>query len=152
MGLDARRLAACLALSLAACEGEGVCEEDIRAQTIPERLEVSVGALVFEAELADEAVERERGWKHRLCAREAILLVPDQPATPLPVWGCALTGPIDAALLVGGEVLAVERIEPCPEPCPGACPLVGEGLPVDAVLEVPASALAGVEPGDPASF
>lgn len=132
-------------LCVAACDGPDACEEDVRAQTIEERVTLVVGGQPVDAELADEATERDRGWKHRACDREALLLVPDEPG-PLPIWGCALTGPVDLAFIRNGVTVEVaEDLLPCPEPC-GGCPLVGEGLEVDAVLEVPAGALT-LEPG-----
>ena len=86
------------------------------------------------AELADDAVERDRGWKKRACDREAILLVPDQPS-PLPVWGCDLAEGIDVIGMHEGAVVYVEPLDPCEPPC-GGCPTVGDNITVDAVLEV----------------
>jgi uncharacterized membrane protein (UPF0127 family) len=133
------------------CEPEEICEEDLRAQVIEERVEITIGAAQLEAELADDPSERERGWMHRVCEREAILLVPDAPGSELPVWGCALPEAVDAYFIAAGEVAAIERLDPCPEPC-GSCPLTGEQLLVDAVLEVPPGALPDVELGAPVSF
>jgi uncharacterized membrane protein (UPF0127 family) len=137
----ARRSALALVAWLGACEGAPeLCDEDPRAQVLDERVEIEIGALLISAELAATATARERGWKHRRCDREALLLVPDAPGTALPVWGCALVEPLDAHFIADQQVRAIERIEPCPEPCEG-CPRVGEELLVDAVLEVPADAL-----------
>ena len=122
-------------LLAAGCEPSDTCKEDVRAQVIDERVELTIGGEDLEAELADEQVERERGWRHRQCDREGILLVPDERG-PLAVYGCQLVLPIDVAFVRDGEVVASERLEPCPEPC-SQCPLVGEGVEVDAVLEVP---------------
>lgn len=116
------------------------CEEDVRAQVIDERVTLVVGDARVEAELADEAVERERGWMHRVCGREALLLVPDAPRE-LPVWGCGLVEPVDLHWIRDGEVVARDLdLEPCAEPCTG-CPIVGEGLVIDAVLETSAGTL-----------
>jgi|GEM_PF-1841337 len=139
-------------ISLGACEAEpDHCIEDIRAQVLDQHIQVEVAGHSLLAELADTAHERELGWKHRVCDRVAILLVPDTPASAMPVWGCALSQAIDAYFVAAGEVIAIERIEPCAEPC-GACPRLGEALEVDAVLEVPAGALADVGLGAPLSF
>ena len=117
------------------------CEEDIRAQVLDPRVTFVVGDEEVEAELADEAVERERGWKHRRCDRRGLLLVPETRAA-LPVWGCGLVDPIDLHWIRDGAVVEVVReLAPCSEPC-GACPRFGEDLEVDAVLETPAGALA----------
>lgn len=97
-------------------------------------------------EVADQQVERDRGWRHRLCNRHALLLVPDARG-PLPVWGCELALPIDVALVRDGTIVDVAPLEPCPAPC-DACPTVGDGVVVDAVLEVPSGDPVLV-PGDP---
>jgi len=131
------------------CEAAQPCEENVGAQTIEQRVEVEVGDASVTAELADDPTERERGWKKRACGREAILLVPDQPG-PLPVWGCELVDPIDVVGIRGDSVVFVERLSPCALPC-GGCPTVGDGIPVDGLLEVPANAL-DVSIGAPASI
>lgn len=133
-------------LTSTACEEEG-CEEDVRAQVLDERVTLTLGDDVVEAELADEPTERERGWRHRSCDREGLLLVPDTPGE-LPIWGCGLTAPVDLHLLRDTMVVEVIRgLEPCALPC-DRCPVVAEGWVVDAVLETPAGALAA-ERGDP---
>lgn len=133
------RLAFALIVVFAGCEGATPCEENLGAQSIEQRVEVEVGDATVSAELADDATKRERGWRKRACAREAILLVPDQPG-PLPVWGCELVEPIDVIGVGDERVLFVERLVPCEPPC-GSCPTVGDGVSVDAILEVPAGAL-----------
>ena len=143
-------LALVLVAAAPACEGEPVCVEDPRAQVLDERVEVTLAEHVVPAELADEAVERERGWKHRACDRQALLLLPDAPG-PVPVWGCGLTAAIDAVFVADGEIVAIERIEPCPEPC-GACPSVGAELEVDGVVELELGIAEPLAVGDPASW
>ncbi|MEX1363276.1 MAG: DUF192 domain-containing protein [Nannocystaceae bacterium] len=126
----------CLGLG---CE-PATCDEDIRAQVIDERVQLTVGGRTIEAELADELTERERGWMHRRCDREALLLVPDAQGE-LPIWGCELTSAVDLHLLRDGAVVdVINELAPCEGPC-GGCPLVGEGVIVDAVLETPAGTL-----------
>lgn len=137
-------LLALAAVVASGCEGEAACEEDIRAQVLDERVEIAVDGATLLAELADEAVERDRGWKHRRCDREALLFVPDAPGE-LPVWGCGLVEAIDVVFIADGLAVAVEVLAPCPEPC-GGCPVIGEGVLVDAVLELPTGS--GVEVGD----
>lgn len=126
-------------VAVAGCEGAMPCEENVGAQSIEQRIEVEVGDATVSAELADEATERERGWRKRACGREAILLVPDRPG-PLPVWGCELVDSIDVVGIRDGRVVFVERLASCEPPC-GGCPTVGDGISVDAILEVPANAL-----------
>ncbi len=133
------RLSSVLALVLTTggCEPDASCEEDPQAQVLDDRREIEVDGIARQAEVADEQVERDRGWRHRACGREALLLLPDTPA-PLPIWGCALVEPIDVLFIVDDEIVEVVRgLTPCPEPC-GGCTLVGEGLDVDAVVELPA--------------
>lgn len=131
-------IAALAMLLVGACGDDGGCEEDVRAQVLDDEVEVTIAGTALWAELADEQVERERGWRHRLCDREGILLVPDTRG-PLPVFGCQLALPIDVAFVSDDAVVLTERLEPCPEPC-SQCPLVGEGVEVDGVLEVPTGA------------
>jgi uncharacterized membrane protein (UPF0127 family) len=127
------------ALTLASCEDEPACEEDPKAQILDERVSVSVAGRELSAELADELVERERGWKHRVCDREALLIVPDTPDTELGVWGCGLVEPVDAWFVDDGIIVDAVELAPCAEPC-GSCAIVEAG-PVDAVLETPAGEL-----------
>ncbi|MFV8749661.1 DUF192 domain-containing protein [Nannocystaceae bacterium ST9] len=135
------KLAAALALALAGCEVGETCEEDSRAQRLDEHARVLVGELEIVAELADQAHERERGWMHRRCDLDALLLVADEPASELAIWGCALAVPLDVWFVAEGRVIEHAELEPCAEPC-GACPLLGEGSKVDAVLEAPRGELA----------
>ena len=126
-----------------ACEGGGACEEDIRAQVIEEEAELMVGEQIVVAEVANTDVERERGWKHRRCDREALLLLAPSDGT-LSMWGCGLTEAVDVFWIRDGEVIAIDgAVEPCAEPC-GTCAIIsvdGEEQPVDAALEVPQGAL-----------
>ena len=151
MQSKARALASLLWLAgtAAGCEGVEPCREDPGAQTLEQRVDVEIGDDTLLAELANDETARDRGWKKRACDREALLLVPDQPG-PLPVWGCELVDPIDVIGIRGEQVVFVERLDPCVAPC-GGCPTVGDGVPVDAVLEVLADALEA-RVGSPASI
>lgn len=128
-----------LCAGLAACSEADPCEEQAGAQVLDEDAEVSIGGETILAELADDEVERERGWRKRRCGREGLLLVPDEPA-PLPVWGCDLAASVDAFGLRAGQVVYAASIAPCPLPC-GDCPTHGDAIVIDAVLEVPPRAL-----------
>lgn len=134
-----RRSAAVLAVSVGlACEG-GACEEDIRAQVLDARATLEIGDATLTAEVAQTDVERERGWKHRRCDLEGLVLI--APAgDALDLWGCGMTTALDVLWIKDGAVQRIDGIEPCPEPC-GGCPLVRPDAPVDAALEVPAGSL-----------
>lgn len=125
------------AAMVAACSDDvSSCDEDIRAQVLDERVDLSVGDATFAAELADSDTERARGWRHRLCEREAILLVGD--GGPMPIWMCEVPDALDLVFVHEGAVVAVEpAAPPCSPPC-DACPRYGEGIDVDAVIEWPA--------------
>ncbi len=128
-----RTAALALTAALGGCEGDADCQENAGAQTLSDRVEVVVAGQSVLAELADEPLERERGWRKRACNRDAILLVPDRPE-PLPVWGCELVDSIEVTGLREGAVVFVEPLDPCGPPC-GGCPTVGDGVVVEAVLE-----------------
>lgn len=119
------------------CGGDAVsCEEDIRAQVLDETAEITVGGVTFVAEVADTDIERARGWRHRQCDREAIVLVGE--GTPLPVWMCEVPDALDLVFVHEQAVVDVVRsAPPCAPPC-DACRRYGEGVAVDAVIEWPA--------------
>lgn len=128
-----------LALPLMSCDSQETCEEDVQAQILDDTRTIEVDEVSYDAEVADDTTERERGWRYRRCDREALLLVPDEPG-PLPIWGCELAEPVDVLFVRDGEVVELVRdLQPC-SPC-SACTLVGEDIEVDAVVELP------VEPG-----
>jgi len=132
-------------LATVACDGES-CEEDIRAQVLDARAELEIGEQQLSAEVATTEVELERGWKHRRCDLDGLLLIaPDNGE--LSLWGCGLREAVDVHWIRDDQVLAtLSSLEPCAEPC-DACPIAGAGEPVDAALEVPHGALE-VSPGD----
>ncbi len=145
--MNPRALLLCVAF--AGCEGEPTCRENPGAQVLEERVELTVAGQSVSAELADEDVERERGWRKRACDREALLLVPSA-REPLPVWGCELLDPIDVLGLRDGVVVQAQVLDPCGPPC-GGCPIVGQEVSVDAVLEVPQGTL-DADLGDPVTW
>lgn len=137
-----------VALLLGCDEAPAACEEDPVAQVIPERVDVQVFAasagdasdlaaplVTLSAELADEQVERERGWRARTCDLEALLMLQDS-AAPLGIWGCGLREPIAVAFVRDHVVVGViDELVPCDAPCL-SCPIIGDDLVVDAVLEL----------------
>ncbi len=132
--------------SAGACEG--ACEEDIRAQTLEERRLITIAAegetIEVLVEVARSQTERERGWKHRQCDMEGLALALESP-TEAPVWMCEVGVALDLLFVRGGELVAVERAAPpCAAPC-DACPRYGEGVTVDAVIELPHGQYSDVE-------
>jgi uncharacterized membrane protein (UPF0127 family) len=131
-------------MALAACV-DPPCDESTAAQVDLPALGVAIGSWRAVAEVADDATERGRGWRHRRCGRELLALLPaepEAPAAPLPVFGCALTSSLDVAFVRDERVVAIGALDPCPEPCT-VCPLVGEDLPVHMVFEAPSGTFAG---------
>ena len=140
----ARRLALAAALSGGCAEP---CEEDARAQVLARRATLTIGGAQVEAEVALSAVERERGWMHRRCGMEALALLPEA-RSPLPIWTCAMTIPVDLFFVADGRVIAAEYgAAACAEPCGQACARYGAEIAVDAVIEAPAGAI-GAALGD----
>jgi uncharacterized membrane protein (UPF0127 family) len=136
-----RATAVCAAL-LVACVDDP-CEESISAQVDLPTMALTIGSSRVDAEIADDDLERSRGWRHRRCDREVLALLADEPTAapaPLPVFGCALTSAINVAFVRDGEVIDVGALAPCPEPCT-TCPLLGDELSVHAVLEAPSATL-----------
>ncbi|MCT2155301.1 DUF192 domain-containing protein, partial [Corynebacterium sanguinis] len=54
---------------------------------------------------------------------------------------------IDVAWIVDDQVLATDTLDPCTLTDQSQCPRWTSPAPVDALLEVPAGALDGIEPG-----
>lgn len=117
--------------SITACD----CEEDVRAQVIEETAEIAVGDSLLEVELATTVDQRERGLRHRSCGQPAMALVLSTPGE-LPVWQCDVPIELDLLFVRAGRVVDVfVAAPPCPGPC-SMCPLYGEGVEIDAVIEV----------------
>jgi len=125
-----------------------ICDEDIRAQVIEETAVVSVGATEITVEVARTSAQRERGLRYRQCGEPAMALIADA-RSPLPVWQCEVPIQLDILFIRAGTVVeAVAGAPPCSAPCE-QCPTYGEGIAVDAVLEVVAGRLpaADLRPG-----
>lgn len=121
------------------CGGDedSVCVEPIEAQVLAERVVIELGGSRLEAELADEPVEAERGWRHRRCDLSALWIPFDSPRTVV-VTMCQVEVALDLAFVRDGAIVGVElAAPPCEGPC-HACPGYGSGGEIDAVLEVPA--------------
>lgn len=64
------------------------------------------------------------------------------------VWMAGMEIPIDIAWIAGGEVIATDTLQPCVLVDQRQCPRWASPEPVDALLEVGAGDLEGVERGD----
>jgi hypothetical protein len=131
--------AAVLAVS-AACAGP-----ELQPQPQPT---VSVGGSSFTVEVRDTEQGRAQGLSGRteVPPGTGMLFRYDDDA-PRGYWMSGMLLPIDLAWITDGKVVAVETLQPCAAGQP--CPIHDSPGPVDAVLEVAAGALAGVEPGTP---
>ena len=117
-----------------------ICEEDIRAQVLDRTSVLRIGETELVVEVAQTSTERSRGLRYRTCGEPAMVLLPEQ-REPLPVWQCEVPVALDILFIREGEVVdMVAGAPPCEAPCE-RCPTYGEGVEVDAVLEVAAGRL-----------
>jgi uncharacterized membrane protein (UPF0127 family) len=102
--------------------------------------------LTFAVEVADTPQQRGQGLSGRpqLAAGTGMLFVYDDPGVRR-FWMYDMRFPIDLAWIGDGRVVGVETLRPCPSR--EECPTHESPEPVDQVLEVPAGALTGIEPG-----
>ncbi len=118
-----------------------LCEEDIRAQVLDDTAEIRIAGEPLTVEVATSREQLDRGLRYRSCGEPAMLLMLDTPGE-LPVWQCEVPIALDMLFIRDGQVVeAVVGAPPCPAPC-NSCPTYGDGIEVDAVLEVAASRLA----------
>ena len=102
--------------------------------------------VTFEVEVADTPQQRGQGLSGRpqLAAGNGMLFVYDEAGVRR-FWMYDMRFPIDLAWIGGGRVVGVETLQPCPSR--EECPTHESPEPVDQVLEVPAGALTGIQPG-----
>jgi uncharacterized membrane protein (UPF0127 family) len=108
---------------------------------------VRVGpGLTFEVDVADTPQQRGQGLSGRpeLAAGTGMLFVYDDPGVRR-FWMYDMRFPIDLTWIGDGRVVGIETLQPCPSR--EECPTHESPAPVDLVLEVPAGALTGIEPG-----
>lgn len=110
---------------------------------------VEVGpALKFHVEVANTEQTQLEGLSGRTTLSGGTgMLFPFSDRRERHVWMAGMKIPIDVAWIVDNQVLAVDTLDPCALSDQGECPRWTSPGPVDALLEVPAGALEGVERG-----
>lgn len=113
----------------------------------PPQPTISIGGRTFTVEVRDTQAGREQGLSGRpsLPAGTGMLFAYDDSAVRS-YWMPDMRFSIDLAWIDDERVLGVVTLQPCP--AAGPCPRHLSPAPADAVLEVPAGALAGVAQGD----
>lgn len=114
---------------------------------------VTVGNRQFQVEVADTADEQRAGLSGRAEVPEGTgMLFVFAGKQEQQVWMAGMQVSLDIAWLVDGRVLAVDTLDPCDIEDQEQCPRWTSPAPIDALLEVPAGELAGVEPGERVSW
>lgn len=134
-----RTSAAALATLLAGCA----------AIPEPSTAIVGIGAdAVFQVELARTAEEQRKGLSGRPELSEGTgMLFTFGNRAERQVWMAGMEIPIDVAWIVDDQVFAVDTLDPCTKTDQDQCPRWTSPGDVDALLEVPAGALDGIETG-----
>lgn len=124
------------------------------AAPTPTSAVIEVGpALEFHVEVANTEQAQLEGLSGRTTLSEGTgMLFPFSGRHERHVWMAGMEIPIDVAWIVDDHVLAVDTLDPCPLTDQSKCPRWTSPGEVDALLEVPAGALAGIEPGTPVTI
>lgn len=112
---------------------------------------VSVGpVLEFRVDVARTPDELREGLAGRAEMSEGtgMLFVFDQ-RSEREVWMAGMQVALDVAWIVDDQVLSVDTLDPCTDTNTTDCPRWTSPGEVDALLEVPAGSLDGIEPGTP---
>lgn len=110
---------------------------------------VTVGELHFTVEVADSPKVQRTGLSGRdeIPAGTGMLFPFDEPA-PREVWMARTRVPLDIAWILDGQVVATRTLPPCELDDVDNCPRYASPGEVDALLEVRAGALSGIEAGE----
>lgn len=109
---------------------------------------VTVGTHQFQVQVADTADEQRAGLSGRPEVPKGTgMLFTFAGRQERQVWMAGMQTRIDAAWIVDDQVLATDTLDPCTLTDQSQCPRWTSPAPVDALLEVPAGALDGIEPG-----
>lgn len=106
------------------------------------------GGPQFQVELATTPDQQRDGLsgRHTLLEGTGMLFQFDRPA-PREVWMAGMELPIDVAWIAGGQVIAVDTLEPCTTTDQSQCPRWTSPGDADTLLEVPAGSLEAITPG-----
>lgn len=114
----------------------------------PREDQVSVAGRDFTVEVRDTEQGRAQGLSGRAEVPKGTgMLFLYDDAAARSYWMAGMLVPIDLAWISDGRVVGIETLQPCQPEAP--CPQHPSPGPVDAVLEVAAGQLAGVESGEP---
>jgi len=119
------------------------------ATPAPSSAVVDVGTgLEFRVHLASTPDQQRDGLsgRHELSEGTGMLFTFDGPAERQ-VWMAGMEISLDVAWILDGQVLAVETLNPCTTETEDECPRWTSPGDADTLLEVPAGALDGIEPG-----
>lgn len=110
---------------------------------------VTVGTRQFQVQVADTADEQRAGLSGRPeVPKGAGMLFTFAGRQERQVWMAGMQTRIDAAWIVDDQVLAIETLDPCTMTDQSKCPRWTSPGGVDALLEVSAGALKGVQVGE----
>ncbi|WP_344812509.1 DUF192 domain-containing protein [Microlunatus aurantiacus] len=109
---------------------------------------VTIGPLTYRVEVAQTVEQQREGLGNRESVPAGTgMLFQFGSRGEQQVWMAGMTIKLDIAWIIDSEVLAVDTVTPCLELDQNACPRWTSPAPVDALLEVPAHSLTGVDPG-----
>lgn len=100
---------------------------------------VQVGERVYTVEVATTEDDQRQGLASRPEVDPGtgmLFLLPSRSTQQ--VWGAGMLVAVDVVWIAGGQVAAVDVLEPCTARDQSTCPRLTAPSPVDAVLEVPA--------------
>lgn len=120
----------------------------------PSTASVEVGTgLEFQVQLATTAEQQRDGLSGRNELSEGTgMLFQFDGAAERQVWMAGMLIPLDVAWIVDGQVLAIDTLQPCTTEPQDDCPQWTSPGAADTLLEVPAGALDGIEPGAPVTI
>ncbi len=140
---------------LTACSGSGPAPEASSSAATGQpplpRARATVGAVGLDVELATTPAQQAAGLRGRAVPPGTGMAFPYPGGRTVRFTMAGVTTPLAAAFALGGRVVSVEALQPCPGTV-AQCPSYGPATVVDLVVETAAGGLAGVAPGDPVAL